>query len=170
MDNDLLAIGRWVDDDRVPNLSVEASPRQRTHEKHHLYDPATEILRGISRLHETQYTIRSRRSHYNWRHDLRDELQDRSPKGGNTEVRTTQMTRDQYLAYPVEAQGGEKGETTARLPVWLDSMQWHLRRAFSESSPYLPSEGNKDAGSSHPQVLRMTKDCQLLDVRKLSLV
>ncbi|KAI0521265.1 hypothetical protein F5B22DRAFT_567762 [Xylaria bambusicola] len=170
IDNDLLAIGQWVDGDRAYNQWVKTSPRPKRYDKL-LPEQTTEIWRRNSASYEAQYTRRSRRGHCDWRHDLDDEFLDSSPKDRNMEVRTTQTTQNQDPAYRVETQGGQKDDTASRLPVLLNSMQCYLRMVFPEASPYLLSEGLEGAGSPHPpEILGMTKDCKLLEFQKLALV
>ncbi len=145
MDNDLLAVGGWVDESALNQWAI-AQPWQKEGKKH--LDPAIETHRRGSRSDLSEPARPNRQPHHNRHSKSEHKLLDRPPRDAIKEVRATQMIQRQHPACFVKAEGGQRGnEATAKLLGRISRVE---RRWLKHASAYLPLDEHEGTESSNP--------------------
>ncbi|KAI1130063.1 hypothetical protein F5Y10DRAFT_263485 [Nemania abortiva] len=131
MDEDLLAVGGWADDE-IPNLSSTTRPQQRESARHHV-DTPTEPHRE-SRPHKAECARPDGQNHRSKPSRSEDESVKRQPQYVMKEVRVTEPIRRQHPACFVKVEGGQQGnKATAKPSTSLSKVV--LKRASSYLAP-----------------------------------
>ena len=120
VDNDLLAIGAWADDDK----------RKEPYEQH--LELATDDHHPAICSSDIKNARRSGQSHGDWHHTIGEELRRRDLKNGSNVIRAPQLIEQQ--------------EAFVKPLVSLYAMEC----LFAQPSPYLPLEGHEGAEHTIP--------------------